>query len=129
MPTRKVVWVADVSAGSSPEESACFAIELGGQHFGTATVFKVDGEFVDIEGDEPSNNRACYDDIVILTPMQLAKVFNEWQRRYKEEPEAFESSWASMKRFIAEEEAGEEPSLGVGNAEYAMSIAKDLGFA
>ena len=129
MTTRKVVWVADVSAGSSPQESAGFAMDLAHQNFGTATIFKVDGEFVDMEMDEPSANRVCYDDIVILTPLQLAKVFNEWQRRYRDDPKGFEDSWSSMKRFIADEEAGAEPSLGVGNAEYAMSIAQDLGFA
>lgn len=128
MATRKVIWVVDINRGSSPSESASFAMECGLQGFGTATVFKVDGEFVDIEGDEPSENRPCFDGVFILTPEQMAKVLNEWQRRYVEEPTRFENDMTTLKQFMADEAAGSEPTYGVEGAAYMMQIAKDLGF-
>lgn len=128
MTTRKVIWAADIQQGSSAHEAACFAIELGLQQFGTATVFKVDGEFVDVEGDEPSGNRPCYDDIFILTPVQMAKVMNEWRRRYYDDPEQFENDMVTMKRFAAAEAEGVEPDVGASDAAYIMFLAKELGF-
>lgn len=76
-PLRRVVWIADFH-GSSPDESAGFAMECGGQHFGTATVFLVDGERVDMEGDEPSENDICYDDMVVCRRQSLIDAFARW---------------------------------------------------
>lgn len=83
--TRKVVWAADISLGSSPHETACYAVECGSQFFGTATSFWVDGQFVDCAGDEPSANRPCYNDILLVTRDQLATLLVEWNRRSIEE--------------------------------------------
>lgn len=64
-----------------------------------------------------------------LTPSQLAKVLNEWQRRYVDEPARFEADITMLKRFVSDETAGVEPAYGVDGAAYLLSIAKDLGFA
>lgn len=76
-PRRRVVWIADFT-GSSPGESAGFAMECGMQGFGTATVFLVDGERVDMEGDDPSENGNCYDETVVCTRTDLIAAFTRW---------------------------------------------------
>jgi hypothetical protein len=77
MPKRKVIWIADFS-GSSPSESAGFAMECGMQAFGNATIFLVDGERVDMEGDDPSGNGHCYDDMVVCSRDDLVAAFTRW---------------------------------------------------
>ena len=42
----------------------------------------------------------------------LAKAFNEWMRRFEQEPERFESEYAGVKKFLEEKAAGQEPSYG-----------------
>jgi hypothetical protein len=60
--------------------------------------------------------------IADMTIPQLASVFTEWERRYREEPERFMSE--------AEKLLKETPqSYGEGAAPYFVAIARDLGFA
>lgn len=58
---RKVEWVVFVQAESA-EEAAGFAAEIQLDPRHTAQVYRVDGELIDLEGDEPSQNAWCYDD-------------------------------------------------------------------
>ena len=45
-------------------------------------------------------------------PKKTAAAFNEWQRRYIEDPDSFESMWASIKTTITERSLGKKPSYG-----------------
>lgn len=38
--------------------------------------------------------------------------FNEWMRRYTEEPEAYEAQFRTVGRFLQEQAAGREPTYG-----------------
>ena len=42
----------------------------------------------------------------------MAKAFNEWMREYTEDPDSFQSEWASVREFLAETADGREPSYG-----------------
>lgn len=55
----RVEWVVEVAA-RSPFEAACYAMEIGLTVGHTATIFRVNGELIDVEGDEPSANGHLY---------------------------------------------------------------------
>lgn len=65
---------------------------------------------------------------VSLTADQLAKVMNEWRRRYYDDPDQFENDMVTMKRFAAAVSQGVEPDVGTSDAAYIMFLAKELGF-
>jgi hypothetical protein len=56
----------------------------------------------------------------------LARAFNEWLRRFTENPEQFEHEWETVHKFLEERNNGEEPSYGDECAEYLLSIIADL---
>ena len=58
-------------------------------------------------------------------PDPMATAFNEWMRRYTEEPERFEQEWTTIRRFLKDAEAGEEPAYGVNCAAYLRSIMEE----
>lgn len=55
----------------------------------------------------------------------MARAFNEWMRRFVEEPERFEREFATASRFAAETQSG-EPSYGRTSVAYLESILEDL---
>lgn len=55
----------------------------------------------------------------------VAIAMNEWMRRYIEEPERFEAEVTTVRRFLAEEVAGEEPSYGEIAAAYLAGIVAE----
>lgn len=57
----------------------------------------------------------------------LARAFNEWMRRYIEEPERFAREWQSVKQFQQAEAKRVEPSYGDNCAGYLLSIMADQG--
>ena len=57
----------------------------------------------------------------------LVLVLNEWMRRYIDEPEVFETEFDTVRDFLKQDCAGEEPTYGVVGAEYMVKIAEDLG--
>ena len=59
---------------------------------------------------------------------RLAQAFNEWMRRYTDEPEKFRQQWRDIKEFLAENAAGQEPSYGQSCAEYFTSILDGIPF-
>jgi hypothetical protein len=61
-----------------------------------------------------------------LTESQMANAFNEWMRRYVEEPERFEREFESVRQFEHEEEAGLTPSYGTDCAAYLLKIHQEL---
>lgn len=56
----------------------------------------------------------------------VAKAFNEWMRRFTEEPERFEGEFAAAKKFLAEHAAGVEPSYGEACAEYFGKLIAEV---
>lgn len=56
----------------------------------------------------------------------LALAFNEWMRRYIEDPDGFASAWASVKRSLAEQANGEEQSYGANCAAYICDLMAEL---
>lgn len=55
----------------------------------------------------------------------LAIAMNEWMRRYIEEPERFEAEVTTVRRFLAEEAAGEDPSYGEIATAYLAGIVAE----
>lgn len=61
-----------------------------------------------------------------MDQVKLAKCFNEWMRRFIEEPERFAREHESVVEFLRQENAGEEPSYGQGCAEYLTRLAGEI---
>ena len=52
----------------------------------------------------------------------MAKAFNEWMRRYIEDPKGFEAEFQSMQGFCEDRDEGKEPSYGTSCAAYLIKI-------
>lgn len=52
------------------------------------------------------------------------EAFNEWMRRYIEDPEQFEREMVSVNKFIAESRVGREPSYGEACSEYLNRLMR-----
>lgn len=57
---------------------------------------------------------------------QMVKCFNEWMRRYIEEPERFEAEFETENAFLADESGGVEPTYGEACAALMERIAQEL---
>ena len=56
----------------------------------------------------------------------MATAFNEWMRRYTEEPKRFAREWQTVSKYLAEKSAGETPSYGTCSAAYMLQLAEEL---
>lgn len=54
--------------------------------------------------------------------MDMAKAFNEWMRRYTEEPERFEREWQTVGLFLKQRSEGREPDYGEQCAAYLAEL-------
>lgn len=61
-----------------------------------------------------------------MTNAQMAQAFNEWMRRFIEEPERFEREFKTVNAFLADTAKGVEPSYGEVAAGYLQSVAAEL---
>ncbi|MGE8129025.1 hypothetical protein ACQKQD_18790 [Methylobacterium sp. NPDC080182] len=59
-----------------------------------------------------------------MTNAQMAKCFNEWMRRFIEEPARFEREFQTVSDFLCDESDGKEPSYGEVSAAYMRELAK-----
>ncbi len=57
---------------------------------------------------------------------KVASAFNEWMRRYTEEPEAFKHDWQNVTEFLAQEANGEEPTYGAECAAYLARLVEEV---
>jgi hypothetical protein len=57
----------------------------------------------------------------------IALVMNEWMRRYIEDPDAYEAEFQTVGLFLAEKNAGKEPSYGEWCAGYMEKLAQEIG--
>ncbi len=47
-----------------------------------------------------------------MNEQEMIAAFNEWMRRYEENPDEFESGYATIKEYLAQIGASEEPTYG-----------------
>jgi hypothetical protein len=57
-----------------------------------------------------------------MDKLKVAAAFNEWMRRYIEEPERFLREWQTVERFQAEANGGREPTYGERCAAYLEEL-------
>ena len=62
-----------------------------------------------------------------MTRHQMVAAFNEWMRRYIEEPERFMRDIQNVRDFLAAEGAGAMPSYGEECTTYLEKVAADIG--
>ncbi len=56
----------------------------------------------------------------------VARAFNEWMRRYIQEPERFEAEFQTVLDFMADEDEGKEPDYGSAQAAYLQQLIDEL---
>lgn len=56
----------------------------------------------------------------------MIKAFNEWMRRYIEEPERFSREFQEVVQYNTDVEDGVEPSYGLECAAYLQSLMNEL---
>ena len=56
----------------------------------------------------------------------IAKAFNEWMRRYIEDPAAYEAEFNSVAGFREAEAEGREPDYGERCAAYLLHISQGV---
>lgn len=59
-----------------------------------------------------------------MSKQQMAAAFNEWMRRYTEDPTKFEVEFQTVGKYLADKAAGAEPSYGEVCAELMAEIAE-----
>ena len=57
---------------------------------------------------------------------RLVKLFNEWMRRFTEEPEKFVADFRTAGQFLQEQAAGKDPSYGETCAEYLARLEDEM---
>lgn len=57
---------------------------------------------------------------------KIAAAFNEWMRRYTEDPERYEREWQTVQQFLREDGTDEGPSYGARCARYLKQITAEL---
>lgn len=57
---------------------------------------------------------------------RLVTLFNEWMRRFTEEPEKFQAEFKSVGKFLQEDAAGKEPGYGRHCTEFLAFLDDDL---
>jgi hypothetical protein len=62
----------------------------------------------------------------ILDPIELANGFNEWMRRYTENPEGFAREFQNVNQFLSEKNAGTEPTYGESCSQYLLQLLDEL---
>ena len=63
---------------------------------------------------------------VEIQQADLPHLFNEWLRRYTENPSLFEAEFQTVTRFLAEKTVGEEPTYGETCTAYLVKINGEL---
>lgn len=61
-----------------------------------------------------------------MTNAQMVKAFNEWMRRFIEEPDRFEREFQTVSQFVKDEAEGREPTYGEVCAPYLTQLASEM---
>jgi hypothetical protein len=64
-----------------------------------------------------------------MTAPDMKRTFNEWMRRYIEEPEKFSRDFQSVQEFLTDEAAGVEPSYGDTCMAYQFKLLDEMNAA
>lgn len=56
----------------------------------------------------------------------MATAFNEWMRRYTDDPSRFKREWQHVSEYLAARAAGNEPTYGACCAAYLHQLLRDL---
>jgi hypothetical protein len=59
---------------------------------------------------------------ILQDPVRIAKAFNEWMRRYTDEPDQFQHQWETVIEFLADAHGGREPSYGETSTKYLHGL-------
>lgn len=62
-----------------------------------------------------------------MTEEQMVAAFNEWMRRFTEEPEQYCREFETVHQFLCDVSDGEVPSYGVTSAAYMKQLVSELG--
>ncbi len=57
---------------------------------------------------------------------KIARAFNEWMRRYTEDPGAFDAEFVTAGRFLQEQASGREPTYGDHCAAYLEKLLAEI---
>lgn len=61
-----------------------------------------------------------------MTNAQMVKAFNEWMRRFIEEPDRFEEEFETVNSFQRDLAEGREPTYGEASAAYLEKLAAEV---
>lgn len=61
-----------------------------------------------------------------MSNAQMVKCFNEWMRRFIQEPDRFAREFSTVNEFLKEEAAGREPSYGETCAAYMQQLVLEV---
>lgn len=61
--------------------------------------------------------------------MKMAQAFNEWMRRFTDEPERFAREFQTCGEFLAQEANGEEPTYGAKCEAYLTELMAERSAA
>lgn len=61
-----------------------------------------------------------------MTNAQMVKAFNEWMRRFIEEPDRFEREFQTVSEYQKDVAEGREPTYGEVCAPYLQKLADEL---
>lgn len=64
-----------------------------------------------------------------MTPEIMKTAFNEWMRRYIENPEGYGREFQSVSEFLNDKVLGREPTYGETCAAYLTKLANELTFS
>lgn len=79
-----------------------------------------DSPTVDAGGFQPPQDPG--DHITVMTPDRLASAFNEWMRRYTEDPTAFAAEFETVGVFLTQRVEGRTPTYGESCVAYLQSL-------
>lgn len=57
---------------------------------------------------------------------EIARVMNEWMRRFIQEPTRFDREFETVNQFLADQNGGNEPSYGETCAAYMQQLHNEM---
>ncbi|MCD9819774.1 hypothetical protein [Bradyrhizobium japonicum] len=61
-----------------------------------------------------------------MSNAQMVKCFNEWMRRFVDEPQRFDREFETVNRFLKDQADGREPTYGETSAAYMQQLAAEV---
>lgn len=64
--------------------------------------------------------------IDLTDQVRAVRAFNEWMRRFIEDPSGFKGEWQDVQVFLKERDAGKEPSYGEACDAYLRKLLAEI---